>query len=149
MGDMKKIKYYIPAMIMLCVIFGFSSQNGTQSGHLSDSIYYFLQAHFSFPFAKDTMTFIIRKCAHMTEFGLLGLSLLYGLSHSIENHRYQLSLALVFICGCLDEFHQRFSAGRSPSLRDALIDTTGALIALSICYFIIHHQRKERVLEKV
>ncbi len=150
MGVMKKIKYYIPAMIMLCVIFGFSAQNGNDSGHLSDSIYYFLQAHVPLPFAKDTMTFVIRKCAHMTEFGLLGLSFLYGFSHSFSQHLYKVSLALVFVCGCLDEFHQRFSAGRSPSLRDALIDTTGALIFLNITYFITHRQKREnRVLEKV
>lgn len=139
---MKTLKHFIPAIVMLAVIFGFSSQNGSQSGGLSDAIYYFLNNLIQLPLAKDTMTFVIRKCAHMTEFGLLGLSWYHGLKYVLKNNQYKISLLLVFVCGCLDEFHQLFIAGRAGQFRDALIDTTGGLIFLLV-YYLIRHKPSE------
>lgn len=135
---MKTLKHFIPAILLLFMIFGFSTQNGQQSSGLSGVVYNILNAIFHFSFSKDTMTFVIRKCAHMTEFGLLGIAWYHGLKYVRDTHLYKISLLLVFICGCLDEFHQLFIPGRAGQFRDALIDTTGGFIFL-VFLFIVKH----------
>lgn len=60
------------------------------------------------------------------------------LSHAIASTRGRAAVALVicFLYSCTDEFHQLFSAGRTASFGDCLIDTFGAtagiLVALGI-----------------
>jgi VanZ family protein len=44
-----------------------------------------------------------------------------------------------------DEYHQSFSPGRTPSVRDVIIDTCGALTFLTIAYFLtrfVKHDEK-------
>lgn len=119
---------------MLLIIFGFSSQDGNQSGSISLFVYQCLNNIITLPFSKETMTFIIRKCAHMSEFGLLAISLYYGLSHCINKHVYKLSLMITFLFACLDEIHQTFVPGRAGLFTDCLIDLSGAVFFLVLLY---------------
>lgn len=99
------------------------------------------------------LEFLLRKAAHMTEYAILAIlsfALLRQYSPIVRktsrNHRemqtkkvpasllqqplFQLLLVccFVFLYACTDEFHQRFSSGRSGNLKDVLIDTTGGLL---------------------
>jgi VanZ family protein len=74
----------------------------------------------------------IRKCAHFTEYFILGLLLLRGIRG--ERRGVKLAWALVAICivfcyASLDEFHQSFVPGRTPAFRDVMIDTSGGTAA--------------------
>lgn len=91
----------------------------------------------------ETLTFLIRKAAHMSEYAILLLLIYYGLSNTIT-YKYNLltSLATTFIYACSDEFHQLFIPGRSGQFKDVLIDTSGGLVMLLIIYL---WQRKKSI----
>lgn len=83
----------------------------------------------------NTLTFLIRKAAHMSEYALLLFFIYYGLKKS-TTYKYTLLLSLLvtFLYACSDEFHQLFIPGRSGQLKDVLIDTIGGLFMLLVIY---------------
>ncbi|MBI3292297.1 MAG: VanZ family protein [Elusimicrobia bacterium] len=76
---------------------------------------------------------ILRKAAHLMEYGVLALLTARALSGSTRWSRGRV-LFWAALCSCLyafsDEWHQAFVPGRGPSFGDIGIDSTGALLAL-------------------
>ena len=75
----------------------------------------------------------IRKCAHLTEYFIFSLSLYRGVRGAGRGWRWTWGLAAFSIAAgyaALDEIHQIFVASRQASPYDAMIDATGALIAV-------------------
>lgn len=97
------------------------------------------------PSANDVsineLNLIIRKATHVTVFGILALLLF----KSLETYRYSyiLSWFLTFLYAITDEYHQYFMPGRVSSYKDVLFDSLGALIALSLIFFIMNRKRKK------
>lgn len=97
----------------------------------------------SFPFFRNWMPEeafhrFVRKLAHFTEFGVLGLCLggfAFNLGE-INNKKYA-SLPMLIALGTavIDEFIQRFT-GRTSSVKDVLIDFSGALCGLIVTWII-------------
>ena len=136
---------FMPAIIMMCAIFMFSDQDATASSQLSYQVGVQI-----FTVANDkldkgwTRTRIeslstefqhyIRKTAHFTEYFLLAVSVAFPLYvYGVRG------LWLVFFAGgfCiafagLDEYHQSFSAGRSPQKKDVVIDSCGVMLGVII-----------------
>jgi VanZ family protein len=107
--------WWLPALVWMGVIFGFSSWPSPPS------------------IGTSLVDFIVKKSAHFTEFGILALLLLYAMRGSWRNisRRQQLAaLALAAIYAASDELHQMFTGGRSPSARDVAIDIAGAITFL-------------------
>jgi len=75
---------------------------------------------------------VLKKGAHMAGYALLALALLHGLSGGKPASRRHAFLAVVLAASyaVTDEFHQRFTPGRGPSVADVWIDTFGASIGL-------------------
>lgn len=75
---------------------------------------------------------ILRKAAHMMEFGVLCVFLW----RAIRQHGVRDSLALAagaviaLLYAASDEFHQSFVSGRAATLRDVGFDLSGILIAV-------------------
>lgn len=138
---MKKIKYFIPALIWMIFIFIMSHTNGNDSSNQSNFIAEIILKFIDID--VETLTFLIRKAAHMSEYAILLLLIYYGLSNTIT-YKYNLltSLATTFIYACSDEFHQLFIPGRSGQFKDVLIDTSGGLVMLLIIYL---WQRKKSI----
>jgi VanZ family protein len=65
---------------------------------------------------------VLRKCAHVTEYAILGFLLLRAIGHE------WLALLVGIAYAATDELHQHFVAGRHGSPVDVLIDTVGLLI---------------------
>ena len=130
---MKKLKYFIPAIIWIIFIFIMSHTNGNESSNQSNFIVKIVLEFININ--HETLSFMIRKTAHMSEYAILLLFIYYGLYKTIT-YKYQLliSLLITFIYACSDEFHQLFIPGRSGQFMDVLIDTSGALIMLLIIY---------------
>ncbi len=130
---MKKLKYFIPAIIWMIFIFIMSHTNGNESSNQSNFIVKIVLEFININ--HETLSFMIRKIAHMSEYAILLLFIYYGLYKTIT-YKYQLliSLLITFIYACSDEFHQLFIPGRSGQFMDVLIDTSGALIMLLIIY---------------
>lgn len=114
-------------------IFIMSHTNGNDSSNQSNFIAKMILEFINID--QNTLTFIIRKIAHMSEYAILLLFVYYGI-HKTIRYKYTLlgSLLISFIYACSDEIHQLFIPGRSGQFTDVLIDTSGALIMLLIIY---------------
>ena len=157
-----KLLSFIPSIVLLFLIFGFSAQDGESSGSLSFEISLFLVRLVS-PLLPAAMSeevlferaefihYFVRKAAHMTEYFLLTLSLQLPLAAWLSHRltpklRIFLGFTATVLFAALDEFHQTFVPGRSGNFTDVCIDSTGALIA-SLClllFFSIYQKKLAR-----
>ena len=109
---MKILKFWLPPILWGLVIFSFSA----------------------FPVSSTTQIywkdFIIKKTAHVIEYGILATLLYRAMVNSeVEKKKAMwISVLIAFLYGLTDEFHQSFTPGREPRFRDVLIDTIGASI---------------------
>ncbi len=148
------------------MIFMFSSQDGAASsetsGRVVNAVITVVKPDFN-SLAKseqisfrDMVTFFVRKGAHFTEYMILGV-LLFLFYHewrpkiflvTQKNKHRQLWLHRIWLAAWItgtlyaasDEFHQMFTGGRSPQVRDVCIDSSGVavgcLIALAVMALI-------------
>jgi len=127
---------YLPAGIWYILIFSFSAQTGPNSSALSDRLAYwllelvwpdfFLQTEAECAAILNTITFCLRKAAHMALYFILAALLLWAVRKWPDPQR--LAAYVVLLCAVLaslDEFHQTFVPGRSGQFRDVLIDLAG------------------------
>ena len=127
---MKRILYIIASVIMTALIFGMSAQSASTSSELSSGLTDFLYRGIdalSIPLSYDTFHWIVRKCAHVVEFMLLG----YFYSSAALPSRKWLFIVVIlgFVVALTDETIQRFFEGRGPSIFDAIVfDFSGFLI---------------------
>lgn len=91
---------------------------------LSYELYQFL--HLSMHF--DLFHMLIRKCAHFSEYCILGI---IG-KNCVSKENYRKMMLLCIGIACLDETIQLFVAGRSGQLSDVLIDSCGILLGTFI-----------------
>jgi len=77
---------------------------------------------------------LVKKGGHALGYALLGIAYLRGLAYRRISSRRDLVIAVVLAClyAATDEFHQRFTPDRSPSIQDAGIDTIGAAIGVPL-----------------
>ncbi|KKU89266.1 MAG: VanZ-like protein [Candidatus Yanofskybacteria bacterium GW2011_GWA1_48_10] len=111
----KRIQYWLPTFLWAIVIFSFSA-NSTPA---ASKIYW--------------QDFIIKKSAHLFVYAVLAVLLYRSLkltTHYSQPYLLLLTLALTTLYAITDEFHQSFTPGRGPHLRDIIIDVVGAGIGL-------------------
>ena len=132
------LKYWLPLPIWLGVIF-VGSTSVMSAEHTSRYVVPFLL--WLKPGMSPRTIWIIlvvaRKCAHVTEYAVLALLLWRALRSSPALHMKIPILFGAVLLGCAlfaasDEFHQSFVKTRTPSVRDVLLDVTGALFGLLI-----------------
>lgn len=163
---MKKMNYflkskYFPTLLFflwMLVIFLFSMENGDKSeatstgiiGVIGRMIYtdfeaWPLDAQLAF---VETISYPIRKAAHMSEYAVLGMLGLW----TFRSWRLPQKRAVWFalLCSALyaatDEFHQLFVPGRSGQITDVLFDTVGGPAWVSVwffCFFLCAERGKK------
>ena len=86
----------------------------------------------------------IRKTAHFTEFAALGAFSCLWLRNALQNRRLHFPLPAVLSAATAftDEMLQRLSEGRACSVWDMLLDTCGALCAITVLTLL--HRRKTK-----
>ena len=150
-----RIALILEVVLILAMIWYFSSQNRGSSSNLSQSITRWLLEHFRPGFADlavreqramiRKMNSVIRKCAHFGEFALMGQALFCLVKVMKETMETKRIMAIAFTCSALfaagDELHQHFVAGRGPQVRDVLIDVLGALTGILISVWILSRWR--------
>jgi VanZ family protein len=77
-----------------------------------------------------TIDFVLRKLAHMTEYGLLFVLWL----RALRGRAPWVAAAIAIAYAGTDELHQSFVTGRHGTPVDVLIDSTGVLIAALLLY---------------
>jgi VanZ family protein len=78
---------------------------------------------------------ILRKLGHALVFGVLARLVARAWTGSTRwswKRIFVWSLVLTFLYACSDEIHQAFVPGRSCTLGDVLIDTTGGWLSLGV-----------------
>lgn len=86
----------------------------------------------------DIMRFnhILRKDAHFFTYLILGVLTSNALKNSQveDNKGFVIALIISVLYATSDEFYQLFIPGRSGQLKDIFIDSTGALIGITLYY---------------
>lgn len=130
-------------LCMMAVIFALSGQDSERSdytsGFISKAIIpvlyrdYALQTPEKQQEIYDNVQYAVRKCAHFTEYTVLGILIRLCLESWFGcriKKRYILLLS-AFVCGAMyagtDEWHQRMIDGRSGQWTDVLLDSFGVL----------------------
>ncbi len=146
----KKLAITVPAAVLLLalyiLIFGFSAQDGEQSGSLSQMIsekcVEFLDSisggNWTEDFRKSLAEYFehpIRKLAHFSEYACMGVLLYVLWVQWVRKGKrlYLLILLWVFCSAGMDEFHQLFVPGRCGSFADVLLDTCGGAFGMLFC----------------
>lgn len=144
---------FLPAILMMLVIFNFSAQTGDDSGNLSYTVSHKIVSFGNEVLQKNMedweidekayeIEYPVRKLAHMTEYFILAVAVslpfyVYGL------RGFGLMIVAGLICvgfACGDEYHQSFVDGRGPSVKDVGIDSIGVffgIMAVRICCWTV------------
>jgi VanZ family protein len=136
------LKNWLPVIVWVGVIF-LGSTDPMSAEHTSRFIVPFLR-WLKPDISAETLAsihFIVRKCTHVGEYAVLGLLLLRATTLMTNSKRsililYVSVLGMCLIVAATDEFHQTFVASRGASIRDIMIDCSGAILGLTIASII-------------
>lgn len=141
---MKKAVKLVALLSVMGLIYYFSSQPSYDSTITTNSVVKVIYDVYSCLFKNaysydafcDYFFQPIRKLAHFSEFGLLGLISYINSKEYFEKNHVLYSLAFSALYATSDEIHQIFVYGRYCSFIDVLIDTCGALCAILLIHII-------------
>ena len=157
---LKQVLSFLPALLIMVAIFRFSSQNAddssTESIRITQELLCVIRDRLRLSWTPSQLSlyierseFFIRKLAHFSEYAALGLSLILPLcafySGSFKKKTPFLTSWIICIAyAASDELHQFFSPGRSPQIRDVVIDSFGALAGILLGLLLIRIRRSLR-----
>ena len=134
---------FIPALLMMYIIFSFSAQDGVTSAGLSYKVSHKVISVVDraldleltdrqIDSGIDKIHFYIRKLAHFSEYFLLAIAVSIPLYvYGIRGIWIILTAGILCIgFAALDEMHQLYVDGRAGSVRDVIIDSTGAFAGI-------------------
>ena len=131
----KPVIYGSLSVLWIGFIISMSTQNAEKSSSVSrgllKSMLFVFYKITRIEISPDTVHNLFRKCAHFTEFFILGIFIVLFLK-SINKNKY---LALIYgaIVAFSDELTQLFTGdGRSMQFSDILLDTFGVFVAVLI-----------------
>lgn len=137
------------SILIMAIIFWFSSQTGVQSSNSSNSVVETVLSVFKPGFYElslgsrqaliEDFSGTIRGLAHFSIFLLLGISVYsFFLTYRYNNKKlFMLSLDFCFLYAITDEVHQIFVDGRTFELLDIFIDTAGSLVGILTVILVI------------
>lgn len=140
---MKRFIKLLLLILCMTMIFFFSSQASQDSSVSTSFVVRIFYDIYKFMFSKTVLTIEqfselyympIRKLAHFSEFGLLGVLMYINLSDYMKSKYVVTSLVLSIIYAISDEIHQYFVPGRFCSIKDMFIDSCGIVVGI----FLIH-----------
>lgn len=130
---------FIPALLLMYMIYNFSAQPGDISSQLSYKVSYKIvetadtiletgMENWEIESWSYRIHGFTRKLAHMAEYFALAVAISFPLYVYGVRGIWLMLLAGIICVGfaCGDEYHQSFVDGRGPSKRDVLIDSFGA-----------------------
>jgi VanZ family protein len=124
--ELAPLSEWIPVLVWGAVIFTLSTSafSAANTSRIIDPILRWLILGISAA-SVDVCHMLVRKAAHFTEYGILFWLLVRG----PMAQRPYLALMLCVVYALTDEGHQSFVPGRTASLYDVALDSTGALFS--------------------
>jgi VanZ family protein len=113
------LRCWLPVIVWAGVIFALSSIPSLDTG-------------------LGTWDTVLRKCAHLTEYAVLGLLLARALGRELP------ALVIGIAYAASDELHQHFVAGRHASPVDVAIDAAGLAAGIAVLRLVAAAGRRER-----
>ena len=155
----------LPMIVVMITIFIFSMAPAEKSASTSSGILAVVvdclekMTHSTLSFETvDMLHTLIRKCAHITEYALLGASVVFAYHPEISDFVHKktegtksplfiiIPLVICALYSASDETHQLFVPGRSGEVLDVLIDSCGSLVGILIMNHI--YRRREAKSER-
>ncbi len=139
-------KAWLPVVLWMALMF-FGSTDLMSAEHTSRFLTPFLRwlnPEISWAAIAQAHLFV-RKAAHVTEYAVLTALLFRGWRSALSARSSvaaALGTAILFAVG--DEFHQTFVATRTGAIGDVLIDGSGALLGVVVCWICGFWQRRSR-----
>lgn len=110
---MNTLLRWIPALIMMGIIFTLSSTPGSLVPYFGE------------------VDVLIKKGGHAVGYAVLALSYYFALPRRLsKGYRFVMAWLMALLFALSDEYHQSFVEGRNSTIRDVMIDGAGAGIAL-------------------
>ena len=132
---MKKAIGFIIIVLIITFIWSNSYQNSTNSYNLSMFFTTNIQPLLIELGLHPNVTILdtyVRKLAHLTEFMALGTVIYYTFKQIFTTHIAKKSILLAICIASLDEVIQIYTPGRTATIGDVLLDTTGSMIGILI-----------------
>lgn len=134
----KKLLRFIPAVIIMGIIFFFSSQTGDESTAVSDEVVSVTAG--GDMVGTELITVIVRKSAHFLEYAALGAMVCFGLRGIGDEKKQGRRIVFSGLFGGLyavtDELHQYFVPGRACMVTDVLLDMCGAFFGAAVMFLL-------------
>lgn len=111
---------FIPALLWMSLIFYISHQPNVS-------------------ISSGNIDFVLRKIAHITEYGILTGLLAFGF-RTITRQTLLISTSIALLYAISDEFHQTFIPTRNGTPIDVIIDSIGIVLAFVLLQY--WHARK-------
>lgn len=132
---MRKKILIVLTTIWICFIFFNSFQTGSVSGSYSGTLVAFIYdilLSIGLEVNPSTLSLIIRKSAHIFEFFILGILIIYIFLEIKIQDKYRIiySFVIALLIAIIDETIQTFIPGRAGSPIDVLIDTIGIILGI-------------------
>lgn len=141
-------KHWLPAILWMGVIFLMSTDAGSaaHTSKIIEPLVLWIKPDASrdqFEFVH----FIVRKLGHLSEYAVLALLVLRASRRTLQLtpdkwswRAAGVALLTAAAYAATDEWHQSFVPGRTAAVSDVLIDSSGALVGLSLV-FLWHNLR--------
>jgi len=130
----RALTYWFPPLLWAAIILSASTDtfSSPNTGGVLERIVVWLLGHPLAPAALDAANLIVRKCAHVTEYGILGALLFRAVRGERPSWELRWAIVAVLITAgvaSIDEIHQTFTLLRTGTWHDVLLDTAGAALA--------------------
>ena len=140
------LRIWLPVVIWAGLIAGESSfGSAANTAPLLEDVVVWLFGQLD-PASFDRLHTILRKGGHFVGYGVLGYFWFRAFSATCRNSTRFLSaglaIACTFLIASLDEWHQSFSPGRTGQFGDVVLDTSGALVLVSLAVVMIGRPRE-------
>ena len=104
--------------------------------------------------ASQLLNTPLRKVMHASVYFVLAFLMIFVTNYLFHNKKYWISaiitIALIILAACFDEYHQTFVDGRIGAVKDVLIDTAGGISGILFygSYFFVYKRGYKRGLKE-
>lgn len=146
---MRKYILIVINILWVCFIFYNSLQTGNESQVASNSIVsliYDIFLKIGIELNLSILSLVVRKLAHIFEFFVLSILLLYLLLEFTTFDKYKIgyTFLIALLVAIIDEVIQSYVPGRGSSVIDVLIDSIGISIGIGLVIVIIYIKHRNQ-----